>query len=43
MTDQKNVTGLSMMESGREGSTNNDNAQMHAVERIQNFIEKEFQ
>ncbi|RKY55016.1 MAG: hypothetical protein DRP93_04195 [Candidatus Neomarinimicrobiota bacterium] len=43
MTDYQNVIGLSMMKNGREGSTNTENAQMHAFERIQKFIENEFQ
>ncbi len=32
-----------MMEEGREGSTNTENAIMHAYESMQGFIEDEFQ
>lgn len=43
MTDRQNVTSISMMEEGREGSTNTENAKMHAFERMQGFIKDEFQ
>lgn len=43
MTNRQNVIGLSMMEEGREGSTNTENAIMHAYESMQGFIENEFQ
>ncbi|MCF7832696.1 MAG: hypothetical protein K9N05_03855 [Candidatus Marinimicrobia bacterium] len=43
MSDGQDVTALSMMEEGREGSTNTENAKMHAFERMQDFINDEFQ
>jgi len=43
MSNLQNVTGLSMMEEGREGSTNTDNAKMHAFERMQTYVGNEFQ
>jgi hypothetical protein len=36
-------TALSMMEEGKEGSVNDNNARLHAYESIQSFIENEFQ
>ncbi len=43
MNKWQNETALSMMEEGREGSTNVENAKMHAFENMQKFIEKEFE
>ena len=43
MDKMQSTTALSLMEEGSEGSTNYQNAQMHAYERIQKFIETEFQ
>jgi len=43
MSNHQNATSLSMMEEGREGSTNAENAKMHAFERMQGVIEDEFQ
>jgi len=43
MINRKNVISLSVMQEGREGSTNIENAKMHAYEKMQSFIENEFQ
>lgn len=43
MNEDQNMTALSLMEEGREGSTNYQNAEMHAYERMQKYIETEFQ
>ncbi|MEA2076453.1 MAG: hypothetical protein U9O95_00355 [Candidatus Marinimicrobia bacterium] len=43
MNKDKNETALSMMEEGREGSTNIENAKMHAYENMQKYIENEFE
>jgi len=43
MNDPQGKTALSLMEEGREGSTNYPNAEMHAYERMQKFVETEFQ
>ena len=43
MNNAKGETALSLMKEGREGSTNYTNAEMHAYEGMQKFIETEFQ
>lgn len=42
MDTPKNGTALSLMKEGREGSTNRDNARLHAYESMQKHIEKVF-
>ncbi len=42
MSNYQKVTHLSMSKNGREGSTNFENAQMHAMERMQDYIENDF-
>lgn len=43
LVDWQDQTIMSMMEEGKEGSTNEDNARMHAYESIQKYIDQEFE
>jgi hypothetical protein len=43
LVDWQDQTIISMMKEGKEGSTNEDNARMHAYESIQKYIDEEFE